>query len=74
MYAQIRAIRPILEYASPVYDPVSGSLTLYIESIQRRASKLVFARTTQSLRDLPFLNRYFQVNTSTLSVGDSLLI
>jgi hypothetical protein len=59
-------VRPVLEYASPVFNPPSKVLTLELEKVQRRASKLILGRTSQALRDLPFLERYRLLHMETL--------
>lgn len=41
-------------------------LSLELERIQRRASKLILARTSPALRDLPFLERYKMLGMHTL--------
>lgn len=59
-------VRPIVEYASPAFNPSSSGLTLELERVQRRASMLVLARTSPALRDLRFIERYKMLNMDTL--------
>jgi hypothetical protein len=59
-------VRPILEYCSPVFNPTSVMLIDELEKVQRRASRLILARTSPALRDLPFLERYKLLGMHTL--------
>jgi hypothetical protein len=59
-------VRPVLEYASPVFNPTTSGLSLELESVQRRASRLILARTSPALRDLPLMERYKLLGMETL--------
>ena len=54
-------VRPILEYATPVWNPHKISHKKAIESVQRRATKRV-----QGLRDLPYPERLTSLGIPTL--------
>ena len=54
-------VRPHLEYASPVTCPYLTKDIKILESVQRRATKLV-----PELRNLPYLDRFERLNLTTL--------
>jgi len=54
-------VRSHLEYAGPVWNPHRKGLIKYIESVQRKATKLL-----RSCRDMSYKSRLISLNLSTL--------
>ena len=54
-------IRPHLEYASPIWSPITKCEILRIEGVQRRATKLV-----PELQNLPYIDRIKHLKLPTL--------
>ena len=58
----ISQVRPILEYCSPIWNPILKGEVVEIEKVQHRATKLVPA-----IRDLPYPDRLQALNLTTLA-------
>ena len=55
-------VRPILDYASTIWNPYQLGVIRELENVQRRATKLI-----PTLRDLPYSERLQNLNLPSLS-------
>ena len=56
-------VRPILEYASPVWSPHLAKNITLLESVQRR-----FTKSIRNLRNIPYTSRLARLELTTLSL------